>query len=707
LEIKTAPRFISISYPNSMKCCTDVGGTFTDCLVLDDEGQIHAFKSPTTPTDPTIGLTNVLRKAAGSFHMELTQFMSNVRLLIAHGTTLSTNALLTGRIAKVGLLVTDGFRDTIEMRRGYKNIRTSRFNVFVPPYKPLVARSLRLPVKERTLYTGAILTPLKEEDVYAAIGKFKKEKVEAIAICFLHSYANPAHEQRAGEICRQEMNGVYVTASHEVLPVYREYERFSTTVVSAAVGPITAGYLNSLQQRLREIGFKGTLYMVQGGGLVQSVEESARRAVSLVNSGPAGAPSGAIRLGQAVDSKNLFSVDMGGTSYDVCLIRDGEIPTTDYNWVGDERVAMKMVDVPSVGAGGGSIAWIDTLGLLRVGPQSAGADPGPACYGRGGTEPTVTDADLLLGYVPADYFLGGEIALRRDLAERAICSVTEPLKVDVPTAAMTIFTTVNSVMADKMSEISTKRGYDVRDFALVVGGGAGPVHGAYVADLLEIPTVVIPRYAATYSAFGMLNMEVGKNFARSLIARENFLDLNHVNQLFDEMEGEARQVLSEIGIAPEDTVLRRSIEMRYVGQFHEVEVTDVPAGEIGTQELKAVVQAFHRRHKELFTFDMPKREVEFLNVRLKATLRHEPLKLAAIAAVEGGADKAIKRRRPVLWNLSKGYEETAVYDGDRLAAGHRVEGPAIVEEAATTVVIPPDYVCTVDKIKNYILSRRQ
>ena len=690
-----------------MKCCTDVGGTFTDCLVLDDEGQIHAFKSPTTPADPTIGLTNALRKGAGSFHMELPQFMSNVRLLIAHGTTLSTNALLTGRIAKVGLLVTDGFRDTIEMRRGYKNIRTSRFNVFVPPYKPLVARSLRLPVKERTLYTGAILTPLKEEDVYAAIGKFKKEKVEAIAICFLHSYANPAHEQRAAEICRQEMNGVYVTASHEVLPVYREYERFSTTVVSAAVGPITAYYLNSLQQRLREIGFKGTLYMVQGGGLVQSVEESARRAVSLVNSGPAGAPSGAIRLGQAVDSKNLFSVDMGGTSYDVCLIRDGEIPTTDYNWVGDERVAMKMVDVPSVGAGGGSIAWIDTLGLLRVGPQSAGADPGPACYGRGGTEPTVTDADLLLGYVPADYFLGGEIVLRRDLAERAICSVTEPLKVDVPTAAMTIFTTVNSVMADKMSEISTKRGYDVRDFALVVGGGAGPVHGAYVADLLEIPTVVIPRYAATYSAFGMLNMEVGKNFARSLIARENFLDLNHVNQLFDEMEGEARQVLSEIGIAPEDTVLRRSIEMRYVGQFHEVEVTDVPAGKIRTQELKAVVQAFHRRHKELFTFDMPKREVEFLNVRLKATLRHEPLKLAAIAAVEGGADKAIKRRRPVLWNLAKGYEETAVYDGDRLAAGHRVEGPAIVEEAATTVVIPPNYVCTVDKIKNYILSRRQ
>jgi N-methylhydantoinase A len=651
-------------------------------------------------------MTNVLQKAARFFHMDLAEFMSNVHLLIAHGTTLSTNALLTGRIAKVGLLATQGFRDTIEMRRGFKNIRTSRFNVFVPPYKPLVPRTLRLPVEERMLHTGEVLTPLKEEDVYAAIRKFKEEKVEAVAICFLHSYINGAHEKRALEICRQEMNGVYITASHEVLPVYREYERFSTTVVSAAVGPITAHYLSALQQKLREIGFKGTLYMVSGGGLVQSVDESARRAASLINSGPAAAPSGAIRLGQVVNCKNLFSVDMGGTSYDVCLIGNGEVPTTDYNWVGDERVAMKMVDVPSVGAGGGSIAWIDTLGLMRVGPQSAGADPGPACYGRGGTQPAVTDADLVLGYVPADYFLGGEIALNRELAEKAIRTVSEPLGIDLPTAAMTIFTTVNSLMADKMSEISTKRGYDVRDFALVVGGGAGPVHGAYVADLLEIPTVIIPRYAATYSAFGMLNMEVGRNFARSLLARRSLLDLDRVNRLFEEIEVEAREVLGEIGIMPENTVLRRSIDMRYLGQFHEVEVIDIPTGKLGAAEIDQIIESFHRRHKALFTFDMPKREVEFLNVLLKATVRHEPLKLAEIPAASTPVEKVLKRRRSILWNLSKGYEETAVYDGDRLAASHRIEGPAVIEEAATTVVVPPNYVCTVDKIKNYILSRR-
>ena len=689
-----------------MKCCTDVGGTFTDCLVLDDQGEVHAFKSPTTPEDPTLGLTNALGKAARSFSMDLPRFMSNVHLLIAHGTTLSTNALLTGRIAKVGLLATKGFRDTIEIRRGYKNIRTSRFNVFVPPYKPLVPRDLRFPVEERTLYTGEILKPLKEEDIYPAIQKFKKEKVEAVAICFLHSYINPAHEKRALEICRQELNGVYVTASHEVLPVYREYERFSTTVVSAAVGPITAHYLKALENRLREIGFKGTLYMVQGGGLVQSVEESARRAVSLIGSGPAAAPAGAIRLGQCIGSNNLFSVDMGGTSYDVCLIRNGEIPTTDYNWVGDERVAMKMVDVPAVGAGGGSIAWIDSLGLLRVGPQSAGADPGPACYGKGGIRPTVTDADLILGYVPADYFLGGEISLKTDLAEKAIRAVAEPLGIDLPTAAMTIFIAVNSLMADKMMELSTKRGYDARDFALVVGGGAGPVHGAYLADRLEIPTIIIPRYAATYSAFGMLNMEVGRDFARSLISRRSFMNLERVNSLFAEMELEARQLLGEIGIAPQETVFRRSMEMRYLGQFHEVEVTEVPLGKIGPKELEGITEAFHRRHKALFTFDMVQREVEFLNVCLKATMRQEPLKLAEIPQGSGKPDQALKRHRPVLWSLAKGFEETPAYDGTRLKCGDRIAGPAIIEEPATTVVIPVSYDCTVDKVKNYILSRR-
>jgi len=689
-----------------IKVMIDVGGTFTDCLVQDEGGLIHEFKSPTTPADPTQGFIRVLEKAAVHFGVDLPRLMARVGVLLAHGTTLSTNALLTGKVAKVGLLATKGFRDTIEMRRGFKNIRTSRFNVFVPPYKPLVPRYLRLPVEERVLNTGEVLTPLREDDVYAAVKTFQEEGVEAVAVCFLHSYAHPDHERRAAEILRGELPGKHVVASCEVLPVFREYERFSTTVVSAAVGPLTERYLSALATTLRGIGFHGVFYLVQGGGLVQSVEESARRAVSLLGSGPAAAPAAAIRVGQCVGTTNLFSVDMGGTSFDVCLIRDGVIPTTTENWVGDERVALRMVDVASVGAGGGSIAWVDSLGLLRVGPQSAGADPGPACYGKGGTAPTVTDADLVLGYVPADYFLGGEIPLRPDLAHAAIASVGERVGLDVPAAAWTIFTTVNAVMADKMIEISTKRGSDVRDFVLVVGGGAGPVHGAHLAELLEIPTVILPRYAATYSAFGMLNMEVGRDFARSLIARIKTLDLARLNTSFQEMEAEGRAFLGGLGVPPEDVVLRRAVEMRYLGQFHEVEVTDVPAGPIGPEELAGIVAAFNQRHKDLFTFNMPKREVEFLNARLKATARRAPIHLAEVPEAGGDAAPPLKRRRPCLWDAEGGYQETPVYDGARLQAGHRIEGPAVIEERTTTVVVPPGFVCRMDRFQNYVLTRR-
>ncbi|MGD0027235.1 MAG: hydantoinase/oxoprolinase family protein [Xanthobacteraceae bacterium] len=684
----------------------DVGGTFTDCLVLDQHGTSRAFKSQTTPEDPTVGLTNVLDKAAKFFDMTLPQFLSDVELLIAHGTTLSTNALLTGRIAKVGLLTTEGFRDTLQIRRGYKNIHTTRFNLFVPPYRPLVPRYLRLGIRERTLCTGDIETALSEEDVYKAILRLRQENVEAAAICFLHSCINSTNERRAAEICRREMTEAYVTASHEVLPVFREFERFSTTVVSAAVGPITKQYLGTLTKKLGDLGFKGTLYMVQGGGMIQSVEESAHRAVSLIGSGPAAAPAAAIRLGKSIGSDNLFSVDMGGTSYDVCLIRNGAIPTTDMNWVGEELVAMKLVDVPSIGAGGGSIAWINTLGLLQVGPQSAGAEPGPACYGKGGKDPTTTDADLVLGFIPADYFLSGEIVLKEDLAGAAIRKVAQPLGLEVPQAAHAIFATVNAVMADKMTEISTKRGYDIRDFVLVVGGGAGPVHGGHLAELLQIPKVIIPRFAATYSAFGMLHMEVGRDFARSIISRRSLLDFERINQLFAEMENEAGQVLGKFAIGHDDIVLRRSLEMRYLGQFHEVLVTDVPLGKIGSSQMDAIVNAFHRRHKELYTFEMPEREVEFLNAGVKAAARRQPLPLAQVPRAEAPVEECLKRRRFVLWDLAQGYQDTPVFDGERLGAGHRIIGPALIEEPATTVVVPASYECMVDDVKNYVLTRR-
>jgi N-methylhydantoinase A len=393
---------------------------------------------------------------------------------------------------------------------------------------------------------------------------------------------------------------------------------------------------------------------------------------------------------------------MGGTSLDVCLIRDGEIPTTTESWVGEERVAIKMVDIHSAGAGGGSIAWIDSLGLLRVGPHSAGAEPGPACYGRGGKEPTVTDADLLLGYVPADFFLGGEIELARDKAEEAVKKVAQPLGMTVAQAAQAIFTTVNSFMADQITEVSTKLGYDVRDFALVVGGGAGPVHGAAIAELLSIPAVLIPSVAAAYSAFGMFAMDVGRNYARSYICGAKHIDIEKVNRLYGEMEAEAVAGFRANGIAAAEIVFRRSAEMRYGGQFHEVEV-ELSGAAFTAQRLEATVNEFHRQHEKLYTFRMPWKAAEFLTFRLRATAPRAPFHLRQIDA--GGPDgaSAIKRRRRCWF---EGREiDTPVYDGTRLLAGARFSGPAIIEETTTTVVIPARFECAVDQWKNYLLTR--
>lgn len=686
------------------KACIDVGGTFTDCLVLDEAGNFAEFKAPTTPQDPSLGVINSLAKAAQRYGRTAEEFSSEIQLLV-HGTTLSTNALLTGNGSKVGMVTTKGFRDVIEIRRGFKNIRTSMFNVFIPPYRPLVPRRLRIGIQERTLHTGKVRTRLNEAELRAAIKKFKAEGVEAVAVCFLHSYANPENERRAAQICRQRLNGGYVTASHEILPVWREHERFSTTVVSAYVGPVTSRYLNVLEKRLSSGAFKGTLLIVQSDGLVQSVEQAKKKAVYLIASGPAAAPQAARYCGEITSYPNLISIDMGGTSLDVSLIRDGQVNHTTESWVGDERVAIKMVDIHSAGAGGGSKARVDSLGLLRVGPESAGAEPGPACYGKGGGEPTVTDADLVLGYIPADYFLGGEIQLDAELAKKAVKKIADRLNLGVSEAAQAIFTTVNSLMADEITELSTKRGQDVREFALVVGGGAGPVHGAHIAEQLGIPAVIVPRFASLYSAFGMFAMDIGRDYVRSHIASAGAIDVGAVNRLFKEMEAAALADSKTMGVAARDLTLVRSADMRYVGQFHEVEVGGMAGGVLTQEDLQALVQRFHERHRELYTFSMPFREAELLNFRLKAIVRRAELQLGVIPQGTESAAAALKRKRPCYFKECGGYVETPAYDGDKLQAGNIIRGPALIEEKTTTVVIPEIFTCRVDRYRNYILTR--
>lgn len=681
------------------RVCVDVGGTFTDCLVMDETGVLRQFKASTTPDYPSDGFMNAMQKAAKGYGQTLQEFLGSVSVLI-HGTTLATNILLTGRGAKTGMLTTKNFRDIVEIRRGIKPVNISLYNVFIPPNRPLVPRSRRIGVDERVLYDGTVATPLNEQEVVDAVARFRNDGVQAVAVCYLHSYINPAHERRTAALVKEIAPDMYVTTSSDTLPIWREFERFNTTMVGAYVGPAVANYLANLQQRLKECEFAGNLLMMQANGLVQTVEKCIDKAVYLLHSGPAAAPSGAVYLGDMLGRRDLISVDMGGTSFDVCLIQDREIPTTTESWGGDQRVAIKMVEIETIGAGGGSIGDIDSLGLLKVGPQSAGADPGPACYGKG-DRPTVTDADVLLGYIPHDYFLGGDIKLDLAASRNAMKGIAEHLKRDTIDTAEAMFTTVNASMADLITEVSTKRGHDVRESVLVAAGGGGPTHGGFIAKSLGLDTVVIPQVAGLFSAFGMFAMDPGEDYVRSHVVRAANAIPERINELYEDMEAEAVDSFRKMGIARGDVTLSRTADMRYIGQFHEVE-TEVKSGEITSAEIEAAVQAFTQKHEKLYAFSMPWKGAEILALRVKATVRKAPFQLKGVEAGNGDASGALKRTRRARF---EGKDiDTPVYDGDRIRAGDRFAGPAIVEEPTMTVVVPTGFTCTVDKYKNYVLT---
>ena len=678
----------------------DVGGTFTDCLVLEESGQLQRFKASTTPDDPTVGFFAAVSKAAAHYGQNLNQFVSEIEQIV-HGTTLGTNTLITGRGAKVGMITTKGFRDSVEMRRGIKNLHGSMFDVFIEPYKPLIPRYLRLGVEERTLYTGEVLTPLDEQELRAAAAKLLDDGCTAIAVCFLHSYANGENESKAKRLVQQMAPQVYVTASHEILPVWREFERFSTAVVSAYIGPVLTNYARKLQSGLAEHGFRGRLLMMLANGLVQVVDECVDRAVYLLNSGPAAAPSAATYLGGLHGRTNLLSVDMGGTSFDVCVIKDGEIPTTSESWVGEHRVAIKMVDVPTVGAGGGSLAWVDPLGLLRVGPQSAGADPGPAAYGKG-EHAAVTDADLVLGYIPADYFLGVDIKLDAARAHQAVTRVGAQLKMDAERSAQAIYTTINTVMANLVTEVCTKQGHDVRDFTMVAGGGAGGIHAASIARQLSIPMVIVPRVAALMSAFGMFAKDLGCEYARSCFRAQDKLDFAEVTGLYADMRAQALSDFARIGYAQEQLSFQPTVEMRYADQFHEVEI-DMPSETLNAESLQALLRNFHSRYEKMYTYSMNWRAAEFLTFRLKVTAPRRPVQMAASRQSSAGVEMARRGSRSCLFQGGTQRVDTPVYDWDRMEPGHRFTGPALVDDRTTTVLVPPGFSCEVDPYRNLVL----
>ncbi len=672
----------------------DVGGTFTDCVLVDSNGRSAVEKTFTTPEDPSKGVVNGLEKLSVKLGVPFRDFLGRVRRIV-HGTTITTNAVLTGSGASTGFITTKGFRDILLMRRG---VRENQFNSKCNPPLPLVPRNRTFTVAERTDCEGREVTPLDRETAKQAIRELRKAGVESVAVSFLFSFLSPEHELQVAELLETEFPQAYVSLSTLVLPQLRAYERHSTTVLNAYVGPILARYLGSLTERLKTAGFAGRLLIMQSNGGVMAPETASRFACRTLLSGPAGGPVAAIFYGERASRKDLITMDMGGTSFDVSFIKGGEVSFTTAGEVGGHAMAFPVLDIRTVGAGGGSIAWVDDGGVLHVGPQSAGADPGPICYGRGGKAPTVTDADLALGYLGVEDFLGGQFPLDLDSAVKGIEErIARPLSIGVVAAAEGIHKIVNGTMADAIRLVSIAQGYDPRQCTLVVAGGAGAVHAAAIARELGIRSLLIPREASVFCAAGMLLSDLRHDYVRTFSGELSAISKKKVEELYREMAAEALQTLSEEGMQKEDAVLSYAVDLKYVGQFHEVTMPF----RFPSDSFAELQKSFDVQHRKLYGYNLPGQPVEALHWRLAAIGRTERPEFGRAAS--NSREAPIRKKiREVIFDGQK--VATNVYEGSELKSQSTIQGPAIVEEPTTTVVIPPRSTLVVNEFGDYELS---
>jgi N-methylhydantoinase A len=680
-----------------MKVGIDVGGTFTDFLVTDDDGSIQVGKVLSTPDDPSIGLLNGLEEIARERGVSLTDLTSSITTIV-HGTTVTTNVVLTGSGAKTGLLTTAGVRDALEMRRG---IREEQYNNRYTNVPPLVPRYLRLPVGGRLDHAGQEIEPLLIEDVEAAIDLMQREGVEAVAICFMSSFANPEHEQRAAEIVQQKLPDAYLSVSTEVLPSIRFYPRVSTTVLNAYVGPVLDRYLQSLTRRLQEIGFGGVLLIMQSNGGVVSPEVARHRAAVTLLSGPAAGPCAGVTFAEALSFPSCVTVDMGGTSFDAAMVRDGQPLTVTEGQVNRYSLALPMLDIVTIGAGGGSIGWLDEGGLLRVGPRSAGAVPGPACYGRGGVEPTVTDADLVLGRLDPGFFAGGRLALDLDLATAAVEeNIARPMGISIAEAAAGIARVVDSNMAAGVREVTIRRGFDPREFPMVVAGGAGPNHACAIASELDLPLFIVPRESSIFCAAGMLMTDLKHDVVKSFVTRLDDLPVDSLLMEADTLAEQGRSLLCAEQVPDERARTLVEVELRYVGQYHEVSLPLHP--------LDDLPERFHAEHNRLYGYSLAEEgtPLELINLRVRAIgVTDKPLQRREEHA---GADAghASKGEREVWVPEAGDFQAVPVLDGHALHHGNQISGPAIVEQRNTTLFVSAAFELVVDAVGSMVVYRR-
>ena len=677
----------------------DVGGTFTDFVVRSSDG-IFSGKVLTTPDDETVGIMNAINTSAEHFDLDIRNFLNSADNLVL-GTTVVTNTMLEYSGANTGLITTKGFRDIIELRTGYKE---DHFDIRLPAPYPIVPRQRRLGVTERINHLGEIVLALDEDEVREAVYKLKQLGVESIAVCLLFSFKNSDHEIRVREIINEEFPAAHISLSCEVLPQVREFERFSTTILNAYLSPKLSNYLRSLEIGLNGAGFEGRLFIMLSNGGVMDIDFCCKRGVELIRSGPSGGVTAAVSVGAWSGYKDLIAVDMGGTSYDVCLIKDSRPDIGVDCWVSRYRVATPMLDIHSIGTGGGSIAWIDDGGALRVGPKSAGSDPGPACYGRDGTLPTVTDANLVLGYLNPGTIGGGKIKLDFDAAVKAIeKEIAQPLGMSTEEAAIGIIRISNSAMTNAIRYVSVSRGRDPRDFALMAFGGAGPVHMGVQAKDLGINTILVPQNAGVFCALGCIisNFKISK--VKSFIGRSNTIKIDELNNIFDEIESDAQALLEKTpGVV--ETQVHRFIDMRYVGQTHEVTVPIRSRTKRVTKlNFDKTVQDFHELHEQLYSFKRPDQTVEVLHVRSDLIGVRDTFKYRSTPFESEDPSAALKGTRRVGFD-QLGFIDTNVYDGTKVKPGNLISGPAIIEEPDTTIVIYPQQEAMLDHYQTYVIE---
>ena len=689
----------------SYRLCIDIGGTFTDLVVADQKGKVDIFKSPTTPGNYTDAFIETVKMAADNYSLPLKEFMAQCSTIeggyFGHGSTVSTNAIIEGKAAKTGLICTGGFRDILLAREGGKE---NPYNWQMEYPEPYIPRYLTFGVGERINAEGGIEQELNQDDVRKAIRQLKEYRVNAIAVALLWSIVNPVHELKIAGIIEKEWPGIPYSLSHKVNPCIREYRRFSSTAIDASLKPLVSSYVTQLEKRLEAIGYKGQLSLLTSSGGVVSADEFVRKPIFSVDCGPALAPSAGRLIAETdLGIDNIITTDMGGTSFDVACITGGEIAVSRETEVGGYMLGINKVDSKSIGAGGGSIAWVDSGGLLHIGPRSAGAVPGPACYNKGGTDPTITDANVVLGYLDPAYFLGGGMKLDKKLAAKAIEEkVAIPLKLSVEEAAYAMWGVVNASMSNVIQDITIWRGIDPREYTMVSGGGAGGMHIAAIAGELGVKKILIPRVAGALSAFGGAFADITSEFSLSKFTESGSFDYDGINSALDGLKKQAEEFFEHMRVPRKQRKLQIYTEARYPFQVWEISVP-LRGNSIGNQkQLDVLVSDFHKLHQKIFSVSAPDQPVEFVYWRVKAVGRLPRTDFPA-AKVSPGAAASSSTRKAYFRELG-GMVETPLYKGEDLKAGNRISAPAIIEEPTTTILVMPGCKASITRYGNYLIE---